>query len=273
MLGKLIKYEFKYLFKSYTPIYIAAFFFVLLSFYTINVGEQAFNNTGLMIVIAIFATLLFSATAYLSLHIQYKRYYDGVYGSEGYLLNTLPINSHQIILSKTISFYLINLVTFILAFISFIVLATTAALKYMDITHLLNDLTTFITTIIDSGYLLNISGILINTQLAVVLWVLFAQLIINLANNKLFVKNKLLYGMIFFLVFGIIILKLQIDIANYFYSNNIGYEVDKFYYTLHPLSDIIRNSAVWQIMAFDILVILLLYFINNYLIKNHLNLE
>lgn len=103
MLTKLLKYDFKSLFKSLIPLYLVAFLLALLT----RVFDFASDNIslleypaglvkGLCIIMIIgipIATFIFSVV----------RYYNNMVKDEGYLTHTLPVKKNDLVLSKLIS--------------------------------------------------------------------------------------------------------------------------------------------------------------------------
>src|SRR3712207_2210480 len=123
MLTKLMKYEFKNCARYLVPIYIA-----MLAVFTINSGlifasvNNNFSNevvTGIMV----FASVaVFVALTIASIYVTAKRFAQSVYGDEGYLTNTLPINAQQIVGSKTIVLTTYSIISTIVIFVSLAIL-------------------------------------------------------------------------------------------------------------------------------------------------------
>lgn len=67
----------------------------------INVGNNAYGIFLLVITLAIIGLVFFSLFA--TLFIIIRRFYTNVYGKQGYLTLTLPVNNHQIIISKLLA--------------------------------------------------------------------------------------------------------------------------------------------------------------------------
>ncbi|WP_155973145.1 ABC transporter permease [Streptococcus ruminantium] len=123
MFRKLLKHEFQSVGKWYLGIYIASLVLsVVLGFWLQalalrtpigntepNVGEMVLLGTSFM-TFGILIAALFLSTFFLVIN----RFRKNVYGRQGYLTMTLPVDSHQIILSKL----LVSLVWYILAIIT-----------------------------------------------------------------------------------------------------------------------------------------------------------
>lgn len=103
MLGKLMKYEFKATWKLIVPMYL---FMLLMSIITYITVQMSFFNskndlvvmTGMVIVMT-YVLSMFVIVVGTIIYLIY-RFYTSVYGDEGYLLHTLPVDKHHIIISK-----------------------------------------------------------------------------------------------------------------------------------------------------------------------------
>ena len=112
-LGKLIKYDFMDVSKLMLPFYIGMgvmgivirlFWFVLLNE---KLDESVRISTGIIGIIL------------MTYYIVIIRYYHSIYGNEGYLTNTLPIETYEIILAKLITFFGWFVVNGIIVFFTF----------------------------------------------------------------------------------------------------------------------------------------------------------
>ncbi|MCM1039879.1 MAG: hypothetical protein NC314_11225 [Roseburia sp.] len=128
MLGKLMKYEWKATWKLLAPLNlfivltsILAYITVQLSFF--DTDSNLVILTGTMIMTTYILSMIvvsIGTTIYLI-----YRFYTSVYGDEGYLLHTLPVDKHHIIIAKvlvSVSWLLINAA---LIYVSIIVLFST----------------------------------------------------------------------------------------------------------------------------------------------------
>ncbi|MDD2371168.1 MAG: hypothetical protein PHQ32_04120 [Firmicutes bacterium] len=97
MLGKLIKYEFKSTMRIFLPIYG-----VIIGFSLIQVLLDLFNikmifSDGILVTTYV---LLIIGTLVLTLIVGIQRFFKNILGTEGYLMNTLPVKSWKLIFSK-----------------------------------------------------------------------------------------------------------------------------------------------------------------------------
>lgn len=123
MFKKLVKYEFQSVGKWYLGVYLAALLLsavlgIWLQSLTLRVqtGNTEPGGAEMVLLGTIFMTFgILIATLFLStFFLVVNRFRKNVYGRQGYLTMTLPVNSHQIILSKL----LVSLVWYFLAAIT-----------------------------------------------------------------------------------------------------------------------------------------------------------
>lgn len=106
MLGKLIKYEFKATGKLFLMLYAALMVMAILNMAilpSIDAESGGIISNALMALSMIIYVLLIAAIAITTLVVIIQRFYNNLLGDEGYLMFTLPVNTHQHILAKLIS--------------------------------------------------------------------------------------------------------------------------------------------------------------------------
>lgn len=105
MLGKLLKYDFRSMWKQFSVIWPAALVLAFINRFTLfgvehpgrgGVGEWTAIVTMTLFVGVCIAMAIVSAVFVLT------RFYKGLLGDEGYLMNTLPVRSWQLVLSKLV---------------------------------------------------------------------------------------------------------------------------------------------------------------------------
>lgn len=115
MLGKLLKHEFHYYAKRYIPFaaIILAVAVVLCIMTRISGGDSVYEmmyndmeeSDAFYVVFSLLASVLGIATSVLTIYAFYggiSRFEKNLFSDEGYLMNTLPVKSSQLILSKFI---------------------------------------------------------------------------------------------------------------------------------------------------------------------------
>ncbi len=105
MLGKLMKYEWKATWKLLLAANLLTVVMTILAAGMVHVMESS-NDYGMMDFVAVMVILTYVAsmfavyvgTAIFLIH----RFYTSTYGDQGYLLHTLPVDTHHIIIAKTL---------------------------------------------------------------------------------------------------------------------------------------------------------------------------
>ncbi|MBP2623077.1 hypothetical protein [Streptococcus oricebi] len=135
MFGKLLKHELKASYKIYLILFIILGGFSLLTGLLGMIFNRSDNNTTLLLLLLIFLMIGFMAIALLvtNLMVCIRRFYRTVFGAEAYLTWTLPVNPHQVILSKLTSsmiWYSLSLFGLIFASLAIFLLASPNNLSY-----------------------------------------------------------------------------------------------------------------------------------------------
>ena len=186
MLRKLLKYDLKSSFGVMGLLYIGLVLFYALGllFREIGVAQMA---TSMMIVLI----LLGVAMIIIAIVVVVMRFHKGLFGAEGYLMQTLPVGKGYLIVSKAITAYLMllaGIIGLLLAVVGAMHLTDTDALKGM----------------IDAlfgGMLLPLviySGAAALIQLGMSISTVYAA--ITLANTRVFIRNNIVYAVVFYFV-------------------------------------------------------------------------
>ncbi len=122
MLGKLLKYDFKNLYKTLLPIYLITLVITILTVILNNLSDTSnlFSTlNGLMILsYVVILMVLVIGTFFLSI----RDFYLDFATERGYLTNTLPVKKSTIITSKFITSIVTMLSSLVVMFISIIIL-------------------------------------------------------------------------------------------------------------------------------------------------------
>lgn len=104
MLGKLLKYEWKATSRIFLPLYIAVIVTTFLNVFFMNISDfELIKKIPWLVMLFAFAYgAVVIATFVLSAAVMIQRYYKNILGSEGYLMNTLPVKGWELICSKGI---------------------------------------------------------------------------------------------------------------------------------------------------------------------------
>jgi len=128
MLGKLMKYEWKATWKLLVPLNLFIVIMSVLAYITVQLDFfDSDNDLVIMTGAVLMLTYMLSMFVILVVTVIYLiyRFYTSVYGDEGYLLHTLPVDKHHIIIAKAIvsvSWIILNI---ILIYLSILFLIST----------------------------------------------------------------------------------------------------------------------------------------------------
>lgn len=133
MLGKLIKYDFKELFKSLTPIFLIT---ILLSVFA-KVANYLSDKIAILeypaALINIFCYIMIFGIPFVAFIVGMIKYYNSMVKDEGYLTHTLPVKKSNLVLSKLITTSVVNLLACTVSIISiFIVLDTSSFMPLIN---------------------------------------------------------------------------------------------------------------------------------------------
>lgn len=121
MLGKLMKYEWKSTWKLLVPMNVLIIVMSLFAYLTIRLeffdtdSELVFLS-GITIIL-FYMLSMFVVVIGTAIYLIY-RFYTSVYGDQGYLLHTLPVDKHHIIISKVLVSVLWLMLSVILIYLS-----------------------------------------------------------------------------------------------------------------------------------------------------------
>lgn len=207
MLGKLIKYEFKATSRYFVPIFIAMIlvFFInsLLVYANLNYVEVNEVVVGIMIALT-FGVII--ALSIIEIYVSAKRFAQGVFGDEGYLTNTLPVKTHEIIISKTVVMFLFGLFSFIVMVFSIgmVCVAMYSSLPPEGIKSFWDSLEQaypFIT----SDLILAIVFFMISLIIGMISSPLLIFLCVSIGHLKAFVSHKYLVGILSYVIITVIV--------------------------------------------------------------------
>ncbi len=129
MILKLLKYDIRGIGKKLLPLYGLSIAFSILSrftflnyYYTDLTQYPPFWAELLMGLIFGFTWILIGATFIVTFFVLIISFFKTVYGDEGYLTHTLPITTTQILISKTLNYYLWMFVALIVSLLSILLM-------------------------------------------------------------------------------------------------------------------------------------------------------
>ena len=110
MLGKLLKYDLKWIYKLVIVFYALAFIFSLFSRMFLSIGDSILWSILSKISSGVAVSMLVSSIINTLMR-SWVRFVRNIYKDEGYLTNTLPVSKRDIYLSKVLSSIIIMLTT------------------------------------------------------------------------------------------------------------------------------------------------------------------
>ena len=275
-LGKLIKYDFMDVSKLIIPFYIGmgvmgivirVFWFILLNE---KIDDRVRISTGVFqfmsyfgYVIAIIGIILMTYYAVII------RYYRSIYGNEGYLTNTLPIETYEIILAKLLTFFSWFIVNGIIIFFTFWFIIPVEGIIKANIfrPEVLHEIETFLRHSVGATLIIAIISMLVMT----IEKILFLFLCVSIANM---VKSyRILTGIGAYVILGGIIglIKQVILTFTYIFDKNYDNYGNSEREVLRTFENVFNTNL--GMLFTSIVFSVILFFVINYLLKNKLNLE
>ena len=124
MFGKLLKYDFRSMFKQFAFIWPAALGLAIVNHFTINsfvTSSTAVGETTAGIAMLVYVAILI-AMFVVALVFTCQRFYKGLLGDEGYLMHTLPVKPWQLIGSKLLCTVITTFLSVVVALLSVLLL-------------------------------------------------------------------------------------------------------------------------------------------------------
>lgn len=262
MLGKLIKYEIKSTLRIFLPVYGVIIGFTATRLILDLLNIKLMFSDGLIITTYV---LMIIGTLALTFIVGIQRFYKNILGTEGYLMNTLPVKSRQLVASK-----LITSVGWL--FLS-IIISLASIMVQLEARGLLKGVWSGFVTLWNSVMLQfswNSGLVIANIVLMVIVYACYAFLMIYcaMAIGHLFNGNRIIASFVSY-------------IALYFTVQVISVIVLSIYALIFGGGLAFLNNAD-QTLAFALVNIQLVetviigigyYLATNYIVKKRLNLE
>ncbi len=144
MLGKLLKYDFRSMFKQFAFIWPAALALGLINRFTLtihaepNTGVMIRDDAGILSTSAEVAALLAFVCVMVAMFVVVlifviQRFYRGLLGDEGYLMHTLPVQTWELIASKLICAIVVTAVSILVAILAVFLLVPFTMADFQDL--------------------------------------------------------------------------------------------------------------------------------------------
>lgn len=262
MLGKLIKYELRATARYFLPLYIILFCMTIMN--RIFMAIPIFDHGYFKMIPALFMTLyvvICIATIIATFIIMILRFYQNLVTDEGYLMFTLPVKTHSIILSKLLISAFWEVISVLVVVSSIFALIITPAL-FSELSTGLQHLYNEVLRVMGAQTAL----IIIETFIMIVLTPFYGILMIysSIAIGQAFSRRKILSAIVAFIAIQMI-LQFASSILMVFVMAITG---------LNDTDPSIIYTIIYPItISTTLLLGAVFFFITNYIFKNKLNLE
>lgn len=250
MLWKLLKYDFRSMWKQFAIAWPAALVLGLINRFTLD-GRFSTSDVGgvtSVIMISLFVGVLF-AMFVVSMVFILTRFYRGLLGDEGYLMHTLPVQSWQLVLSKLICALAVSILNGVVAVLAMVLMVP------VDWTELLH---WRVWKFLLQGIIEQPDFALYLVELCVVIAAGLAAAItmcyLSMAIGHLFHRRRVLMSVVAFFA---------LDIA----ASLLG-SLD-----IWPEINLEGHSGMWLAALICLIPAILMFLGTSYILKNHLNLD
>lgn len=279
MLGKLLKYDLKAIFRLLFPLYLAGFILAVMNgFFLIPTQAkiQMLQYDFWSAILELFRSM--SMMAILSLNLItiiwcLIRVYNSIFAKEGYLTNTLPVSHHQILISKIISSSIAcaatGLVVSILSLIFSIgylefAFEINMILEYFDIAEIMEIIKqvpiAFVYSTVLCAILVSIGYIL--------------TIFLSMALGHL-TKHRVVMSFVAFFAIQYVIIQPATSAVLFAYLVKAPISFESFLYGVDGLSGVLLEIVpiIWVVIALYGAISAIFYSITAYILKNKLNLQ
>lgn len=264
MFGKLLKYDFRSMFKQFAFIWPAALALALVNHFTVNgldsassAGETA-AGISMLIYVAILMAMFITALVFAI-----QRFYKGLLGDEGYLMHTLPVRPWQLIGSKLLCAVITTFLSVIVALVSILVIMPWGREEFQELFRGLR----YIFTHWNGQATQGVIGIL---EFCLMMMVSFAtgflQLYLAMSIGHLFNKNRVALSVIAFIAINAVVSTLMGIAAPGLEPvlNNIVGNWD---------TDASFHATMWIVMAGELILCAVYFAGTEFILRKKLNLE
>ncbi len=280
MLKTLLKYDLIYYRRKLLPIYAA----LIIATPIVHHISKAIGNTDNFIISVTFAAIagvtyfLTFSVIMLTVYILWRRFSQIMNTTDGYLIHTLPVSAHKILISQYIN-------SIIWIFSSVVVFSVSFTMLLYGITNILNgflniiwfvkeliELLSHANFIISSALKINITSqgmttllILLPIATAATCFAVLSTMYASVCIGQLFKKYKVLAGVVVFFVITVILLSINSVMSFFIEKQQLQFSI------FNSLESIIASLIVSIVIS--VAMVVALYFIMYYIIKNKLNMN
>ena len=264
MFGKLLKYDFRSMFKQFAFIWPAALALALVNHFTVNGldsssgAEETAAGISMLVYVAILMAMFIVALVFTI-----QRFYKGLLGDEGYLMHTLPVRPWQLIGSKLLCAVITTFLSVIVAMASVLVIMPWdremlgelfRGLEYV-FTHWNNQAT---------------HGVIGLLEFCLMMMVSFAtgylQLYLSMSIGHLFNKNRVAFSVVAFIAVNAVVSGLM--------SHFLSPVIDTLFNLIHSADGAARfHIAMWSAIAGELVLCAIYFAGTEFILRKKLNLE
>ena len=266
MFGKLLKYDFRSMFKQFAFIWPAALALALVNHFTINsfvTSSTAVGETTAGIAMLVYVTILI-AMFVIALVFACQRFYKGLLGDEGYLMFTLPVKPWQLIGSKLLCAVVTTFLSVVVALLSVLLLLPWDKETFQEIFEGLR----YIFTHWNIQSLHGIIGVL---EFCLMMMTSFAvgylQIYLALGIGHLFSKHRSLMTGVAFIVINAVVTSLT--------GRFLGPAFDIVFDNLNNITNAAArfHSVMWIAIGSELVLCAVYFAGTEYILRKKLNLE
>ena len=260
MLGKLLKYDFRAMWKQFSMIWLAALVIALINRFTLPFNRQgglaAENELLAVITITVFIGVM-CAMFVVAMVFVLTRFYRGLLGDEGYLMHTLPVKTWQLVLSKLICAVVVTVVNVAVSFLAMFLMMPINWIEVFDV-ELWKSLV--------QGLLRQPDALLYMAEFfllcVVALSLMVTMVYLSMAIGHLFHRRRVLMSVVAFFALDIVG-NLLISLFGELGIMGI----------LDAMALLSGHGGFWVGITLLLLPAVLMFFATSYLLKHRLNLE
>lgn len=262
MLGKLMKYELKACGRIFIPLYIVILCVSAITGIFQNVqSSQVSIRAALMFLLVI----LFIGLAVVTVILIIQRFKKNLLDDEGYLMFTLPVSTKELILSKYITSLIYIILSGIVAMLAFMIILVSS--PFWDISIDANFWNAINMILTQQEFMLTIRAMIIGGFLVYTMFIFSVYISLSIGQLPKFNKHKILSGIITFFIINIIIEIIE-SIVQWVFISKIYVNSQGVYSTL----SVLNSSSIVGIIV-DIIMIIAMFFITDWILSRKLNLE
>ena len=260
MLGKLLKYDFRSMWKQFALLWPAVLVLALINRFTLSrdVGNDAVSNMVTTIPVLVFVSVMIAMFVIVLLYV-IQRFYKGLLGDEGYLMHTLPVKTWQLIASKLICAVVMTIISIAVAVLAFLILVPFSLADLQDV----------FPDLLRALRLYGLDMLLVCVEILLLFMVCTAQsylhLYLSMALGHLASKHRVAMSVLAYIginVVGSILLNV-LAVFNFDLDFNIVFDSAAAAF----------HAAVWFAIGVVAVICAVLFFFTNYILKRNLNLE